>query len=443
MEGAQNWKPSVFNILLKNDGRQFAFNGASAHAVELKDGQAGIFNDSLEEIEQFGTCVNADLLKCLTMLGFAVPRDEDEYGREHAAYHRHQLDRDKLRITIVPTMACNLRCSYCFQGKLSRSGLMSPEIQRGTVEFISRQIQGSKALAVQWFGGEPLLAYDCILSMSEALMRSCESAGVQFQTEMVSNATLLTKEMIEGFRRISLKAIQIPMDGKAATYAKRKQISLAKAEAFIQSIVENMQRLVDVTGSVTIRINVDRDNAGEAKEVVRMFTAQGVRDPRIDFRLGFLNASRGIIDCIPHDCLSPSQFVEEEAEVRRFLMAEGFRVFDEPARRNHPCSAPLVHAFTVDPAGRIGKCVPATGSNQSVFAQIYPNDINRTVREVAAAKVPYTEFDPFEIELCKGCQLLPVCLGSCPKMHAPDATTNSCLKEGLAERIAFFYMNPV
>ena len=57
--------------------------------------------------------------------------------------------------------------------------------------------------------------------------------------------------------------------------------------------------------------------------------------------------------------------------------------------------------------------------------------------ETSRTDAPYADFDPYA-SACRNCELLPVCLGSCPRSHAPGQAVICPLKEGLAETLAFF-----
>lgn len=234
--------------------------------------------------------------------------------------------------------------------------------------------------------------------------------------------------------------MQISLDGTAQTYAARREVAQSKADAYYRFLVENMQRIVDATGSVTIRINVDKTNVAEARHVVGLFKAQGVVDQRIDFRLGFINTSRGLIDCVPHDCFSNKEFADEELEFRTFLAAQGYMVFGMPHQKTYPCTAVLRNAYTIDPNGNVGKCIPAMGTEQSVFARILPDDMAKTLADTSTDGAPYGRFDPFNSDGCAGCKLIPMCLGSCPKHHAGERRIVDCsMREGLSDKLAFYH----
>lgn len=438
MSDDKRWKPSVFNVTASTNCKHLLFNSVTSASLALDSRQLPVLENCLSEVEKTGGCANEDLLRGLAMLGFVVPEGEDEYAREHMKFLNNRKSRDRLLLTIVPTMACNLRCTYCFQQNINRGSAMKPDIQRGLIEFVRLKSVDCKQLVVQWFGGEPLLRYDLILDLSNAFLGICEQYGISYHAEMLTNGLMLTKKTISSLASISIKAIQITLDGRPETYARRKQIPLHKAEAYYGFLAANMQSLVDATGSVTVRINVDRDNHDEAEYVVQWFKDHDVLDPRIDFRLGYLNTSRGVLDCIPHDCFSYSEFADQELSFRYFLAEEGYRVFGRPIPRNYPCAAAVWNSWTVGSDGRIGKCVPSIGTQETTFSQIYPDDIERTLVETGS-EGPFGQFDPFVSSACQGCRLLPVCLGSCPKMHMPGKTFVCSMKESLGEMLAFYH----
>jgi uncharacterized protein len=61
--------------------------------------------------------------------------------------------------------ACNFACEYCFAKKGSYGGsdaLMSVEVAKSAIDFIIKNSDGREHIEVDFFGGEPLLAFDTI-----------------------------------------------------------------------------------------------------------------------------------------------------------------------------------------------------------------------------------------------------------------------------------------
>jgi uncharacterized protein len=61
--------------------------------------------------------------------------------------------------------SCNFACKYCFAKKGSYGNseeLMSPEIAKKAIDFLTEASGGNSNLEVDFFGGEPLLAYNTV-----------------------------------------------------------------------------------------------------------------------------------------------------------------------------------------------------------------------------------------------------------------------------------------
>ena len=434
-----SWKKSAFTMVLGDDERGHVMhNSITGHTLNLTARQHDALQAFFCRIAGPVGASDQALLTDLAALGFVVPMGEDEERREHERFLAHQHSQERLYLTIAPTMACNLQCTYCFQQDMVKSRTMSPEIQAEVIRFVgTRLTPDTRLVVVQWFGGEPLMALDAVRSMTEKLYQACEVRGISYTAEMLTNGTLMTREFIRDLPQLHLSALQIPLDGSPATYARRKQVSAPRAERLYQSLIENLSEILDVIGSVTIRINVDRNNVDAGKEVVDMFHLAGVIDDRIDFRLGFLNTQRDVVDCIPHDCFRPSEFAATERDFQAYIADRGYRVYGRPAHREHPCIAPLHNAYTIDPTGRIGKCVPAMGTDRTAFAGVRPEGLEDTLRAVQQSH-PLADFDPFISDVCGGCPLLPACLGSCPRSHAPDRSVICPHELGLEEKLRLF-----
>ncbi|WP_037080131.1 radical SAM protein [Rhizobium sp. CCGE 510] len=441
MTVTRKWKASSFNVpLCESDNTTLLFNAKNGQTLELDRTKWAIVQSCFDYLENEDMGLDRELVGCLAALGFVVPAEVDEFKEEEERLHRSKANESRLFVTIAPTMACNQRCSYCFQRNTPKTKIMSAKIQRAIIEFVRRKLGDSRQLVVQWFGGEPLIAYAAITFMTREFKAICAERGIEYYAEMLTNGLLLTRERVAALAELSVKALQISLDGMPETYSARRQVPISKAQAYYRFLACHLQDLVEATGSLTIRINVDRDNVEEAKYVVRLFKSYHPADPRIDFRLGFLNVSRGLVDCVPHDCFTNTEFAEEELAFRHFLESEGYMVFGMPQSKRYPCTAIVRNSFTVDPHGNLGKCIPAMGTSESTFARILPDDMDRTLQDVTTTEMPFERFNPFHSGGCRGCRMLPACLGSCPKHHVDGRRVVACsMLEGLTDKIAFYH----
>ena len=61
-----------------------------------------------------------------------------------------------LRLILMPTEACNFRCTYCYED--FRYKRMDDSVVTGVKRFLDLRASHLSQLEISWFGGEPLLA---------------------------------------------------------------------------------------------------------------------------------------------------------------------------------------------------------------------------------------------------------------------------------------------
>lgn len=115
-----------------------------------------------EEIEDVCKKLPADVLNVLVSTGVLCDKfDDDDYlNKLRFINQASQHDMSSLGIIIVPTLDCNFSCPYCFE-KNKRPIYMSKEVREKLVRFIIDKSQ-KRPITLYWYGGEPLLAKDCI-----------------------------------------------------------------------------------------------------------------------------------------------------------------------------------------------------------------------------------------------------------------------------------------
>jgi sulfatase maturation enzyme AslB (radical SAM superfamily) len=135
-------------------------------------------------------------------------------------------DRPTLqRLVIVPTMGCNLRCSYCFTYGNRESGaprdLAWGDFAKAAGFFFENLRPGTVPL-ISFFGGEPLLKFD-FMKKAVAHISRLERKRLH-QTEranivVFTNATLIDEDVASWFSRNHI-LVSISLDGPPATHDK-------------------------------------------------------------------------------------------------------------------------------------------------------------------------------------------------------------------------------
>ena len=415
---------SRFTVRIPDGDRTVWFNSATGCSLRLRQDQSRLLDAVLDracspgEDPVPGSTRPGDLtlVDHLVRAGFLVPRGHDERRRPHQSYLDARRDRSRLVVAVAPTLSCNLNCSYCLQQGMRRQGRMTSEIQDALVELVDHSAPGLEHLFVQWYGGEPLVALDVIERLTRGFLRLSAQHGFDYQAGMLTNGVLLERGACwRRLRDLRISRLQISLDGLPATYARRKGLPPPRAASFYRFLVRELETMAARLDRIVLRINVDRDNAAEACAVVDLFADSGVTSERLEFRLGRLDDSIEVPGCIPHDCLARREFDDEYARFRTHLRERGFRVFGGPEPLDWFCGVSLRSHLAVDPEGRIGSCQAAVGSSHATFAVLHPGDAARTRREIDVAARPFGDDDPFTSLRCRDCELLPACLGSCPR----------------------------
>lgn len=104
---------------------------------------------------------------------------------------------------LMISQKCNLQCKYCFgEGGNYGEGdtLMPIDIAFKAVDLIVENSLG-KMLGLTFFGGEPLLNFPSIVETVQYAKNRAEKKRKIFQFSITTNGTLLTKKIIDFFRK--------------------------------------------------------------------------------------------------------------------------------------------------------------------------------------------------------------------------------------------------
>jgi len=93
---------------------------------------------------------------------------------------------------------CNLRCSYCFANTGdygSARSLMSSETARRAIDFVIEKSQKRRNIEIDFFGGEPLMAWKTVKDTVEYAEAQGKLHGKNFRFTITTNGMLLNDEI--------------------------------------------------------------------------------------------------------------------------------------------------------------------------------------------------------------------------------------------------------
>lgn len=233
--------PSLYAQPFEHEGKKYVFHNMTKQCIE------GVLPDSACAGERFDELIEAR---------FLVPEDLDEcaYYLHVAALVRAASRKKFINVyTILPTLGCNARCTYCYEEGLPQSA-MAPETADQVIRFIL-DTHTRPEVRLAWFGGEPLLGERIIDRICEGL----REVGLGYSSGMISNGSLITPAILKKMTGDwKLKEIQVSMDGAEPDYIARKRYIVD--HDYYRRVMESVGLLSETGIAVTVSCNVDEEN---------------------------------------------------------------------------------------------------------------------------------------------------------------------------------------
>lgn len=301
----------------------------------------------------------ADAVGSLLKLGILVAGDTDESVLNDAKYYEEVYD-SKLTLTILPTGACNFRCSYCFEAEkpLSR-GAMTVDAQNAILKFVQKQIHNHKALHVSWFGGEPLVEPQIIKHLSENLIKICKTRFLPYSAQIATNGFFLDADMFDMLYKLKVYSYMITIDGFKEQHDRLR--FTRNGMGTYDVIMENLLRIRNSKqykyANITIRVNITRGFLGIINDFLCFLESSFLDDPRFSFI--FVPAENySNIKCSDDDTFVDSGEVmplllENELYMNKFYPEQN-KIYPIDPWLN--CKANLKNSYTITPNLNVYKC---------------------------------------------------------------------------------------
>ncbi|MBL8860805.1 MAG: radical SAM protein [Planctomycetes bacterium] len=309
------------------------------------------------------------------------------------------LSNRYLGLTLMPTEACNFRCTYCYED--FALGRMTPPVVRGVKNLLAARAPQLDTLHLSWFGGEPLLAVDIVEDIQRhVLALARENPGLRARSSMTTNAWRLERGLFEQLVGLGVNEFQISFDGPEEIHdQKRRRLDGKGTFARIWSNVLAM-RDSDLCFRVILRVHVDGENLEAMFGFVDGLKAEFGADPRFGIFLKPLSRYGG-----PNDAALP--ILRTAAEFRRFdelnVHAYGSQGRDHirgagGSASPEVCYAAKGNSHVVRADGRLCKCTVALEHPANTVGRLHEDG---TVAIDAARARPWMRgvFSGIEAEL--------------------------------------------
>lgn len=354
---------------------------------------------------------NCDLLDDSNLKSFFIDNgiicENDETNEDILFYNNLRLRTQQAykTLTIVPTLDCNLKCPYCYEGLDKPHISMNGNVVKHIKQYIDTHIrkQETRLLALIWYGGEPLLEFDTIRDISEYIKQK----DIPFFGDITTNGTLLTEDKLKEFDKLNIRQVQISFDGPKEHHNSKR--FFANNKGTFDLLMDKCKMLNTYVGThnnftVHIRINVDINNKDNSAVLFRELKN---KFPLLSIYMAPLKQY--------HSCSNSVDCFSGDAEVLDYMISlykdYGIDVVDYKSvlRGMRPCMAELESSIIIGPSGELYLCLNDVGDSKEIVGNIVTGEMNFS----QLAKYRNGRLTTYN-ESCAECNLLWMCGGGCP-----------------------------
>lgn len=401
-------KPSHYNHWADlENGKTVLFNFFSGNLCEIKRDDIQVYRSVLENCNEDLPKDQRSIREELTKGRYLISEATDELDLIRIRNLSKRYDSLFYNLVIMPTLDCNFSCKYCFETK--NSGVMSEDVQTGIINWATKIAQLSRRLQINWYGGEPLLAFPLVEKINSQVKQICSKTGCSFYSDMTTNGYLLTEDILQKVDELAIKSFQITIDGSPEYHNKYRH--LKDGGDTFDVILRNVFKLLDQTQAhLALRVNVDRENYHSIPDLLSEIPKK-YRTQRLVL--------------VYKDIFSdPGGELGIEAEIDRKrirnynlmkdlyikTMQKGFFVFIPAfSIRDHHCDSGSKNYFIIHPSGELYRCTVEFATGQPVGR--LKKDGSLTIDSNGMGK--WLSYIPGDDQKCRSCKFLPMCQGGC------------------------------
>ncbi|MBI5241260.1 MAG: radical SAM protein [Elusimicrobia bacterium] len=188
------------------------------------------------------------------------------------------------RLILLVTHACQLRCAYCRVRRYP--GRMSPQTAEAGIRWLLGGLR--REVELQFFGGEPLLAFDVVRRAASLAARLAARAGKTARFLLTTNGLSLPDAALDFFREQGFR-LEFSCDGDYSTQLRQRRA--AGGRDYYARLARNLERLRGAGVDYQVIAVLTPENVGRVEEEFRYLAGLGHRRIQLNYALGrFWNA---------------------------------------------------------------------------------------------------------------------------------------------------------
>ena len=386
------------NFRSSSEGGYEVYNSLTKACIAIED------RDFIENVIKDGT--DETTIRILVENGFLVDETLNEESALKYVYNKRYFGANSLGVILMPTLACNFNCPYCFE-KPSAHMIPSenPNYFQAVENYILKCAAHYRHISLSFFGGEPLLKKREMDTFTKRIKTLSDEVGFSVTSTIVTNGSLIDESVMESLMRVNCELLQITIDGSKAQHDTTR-IFKTGAPSF-DLLVEKIKLVASYVEKhpslrLLIRFNLNNTSLEEIKSTLLLFDPSIRKNITLLFRLVFETKEYRE---------SNSNVYDDVALFNELGHQLGYNVYKN---RNIflSCEAcgdtNVVHIL---PDLSLWKCVNDFSFEEARLGQLTEEGEAKWDTNRVLAWYQYADF--LNDEKCKSCPKSPDCLGGC------------------------------
>ena len=355
---------------------------------------------------------NPQLYKILETNGFIVANEIDEQNQYLALIKERKFSKAIYHIIINPTMDCNLKCWYCYENHIEKSNIKS-ELTSAIILHLKEKIKTEpfEKLILSFFGGEPLLQKESILSLIKSIHELSKTYGFNLAISFTTNGTLIDLDFINKLSFYK-PSFQITLDGWQKVHDKVRKYKTNGKGTYIQilSAIKLIQQK-SPKSEVVVRINISNKTLDSLP-----YIADDLTKIKQNNNLKIMVSKVWQVNAETLDESKIMEFVEL-CQVNKIQCS-----YLATSKFTSGCYADNYNQVVINYDGKIFKCTAMAFSPENSYGEIKSNGQiqwnEKKIEERMNLELP---------SQCLKCNFLPACPKPCSQKLLEKGNSLSCI----------------
>lgn len=396
------YKVSNYNIIKEYGNGIIVYNSYTKASIFLdKESSTSAF----EDIESFNK-LDKETRDILIKNGFIIDASRDEYAEIKYMYEKKYYDKTFFNIVLVPSLACNFSCPYCFEKDLKCGQENIKKYFEVLKKFAKNNFKNYQHIQISLFGGEPLLFAKECLEFLEWVKVDSMKKDYKYFTSIVTNGSLLTEEILKKLLDHNLRLLQITLDSDKETHDLTRKFK--NGNPSFELLIDKISMIVDLTKDISdfkfvLRINLSNTTPEKVGESLKYIKKQ--HREYVNLLIRSVYNTHAYKDKNKNN----NSQIDKYFEMGKNL---GFSIFQESFQyQSCECCADDKF-FYLMPDLTIWKCINDLDYYDSCIGKIN-DDGSIYIDPQKNVKWAKNAMKAFEDNECINCKLLPDCYGGC------------------------------